>query len=64
MAWYLRAVEVDGGGWACRFGRFEFDTHTEMDQAIDHLTELAADRRPVELFVHFRDGSVRNLGLA
>lgn len=62
MAWYLRAIELDTGRWACRFGRTEYDTHAEMEQAVQHLTTLATQHRPAQLFIHHRDGSVVNLG--
>jgi hypothetical protein len=62
MAWYLRVVELDGGLWACRFGRLEYDTHAEMGQAVDHITTLTAQYRPAELMVHRLDGSVQKLG--
>lgn len=62
MGWFLRVVELDGGRWACRFGRQEFDVHVELDDALAHITALAGDHQPAELFVHYLDGTVGRLG--
>ena len=53
---------LDDGDWACRHGRQEYDTHAVLNDAIEHITSLAASHRPAELFVHHLDGAVRNLG--
>jgi hypothetical protein len=62
VALFFRVIELGGGRWACRQGRLEYDTHAEMNQAIVHIAELAANHRPAELFLHRLDGSVESLG--
>jgi hypothetical protein len=37
MAWFLRAFELETGGWACRSGETEFDQHADLEQACVHL---------------------------
>jgi hypothetical protein len=58
VAWFLRAIEQADGRWACSHGRVVFDRH----DALDHLRDLAAVMSPAELFVHGRDGDVKNIG--
>ena len=62
MAWFLRAIEQADGRWACSHGRVVFDRHDELSDALDHLRDLAAVMSPAELFVHGRDGDVKNIG--
>jgi hypothetical protein len=62
MALFFRVIELDDGRWACRHGSLEYDIHALMNQAIEHITALAANQRPAELFLHRLDGSVRSLG--
>ena len=62
MALFFRVIELGDDRWACRHGRLEYDTHPQVGQAIDHITALAADHRPAELFLHRLDGSVARLG--
>lgn len=64
MSWYLRAIEVDDGRWACRHGRHEYDAHPNLSDAVAHLRELAGDLGDVELFAHPRVGLVRRIGTA
>jgi len=52
MAWFLRAIELDEGGWACRWSRTEFDRHGSLKEALHHLRSLAQDLGEVEIFVH------------
>jgi hypothetical protein len=52
MTWYLRAVELEDGRWACRHGRNEYDLHADLDSAISHLHDLARDLGDAEVFVH------------
>ena len=62
MAWFYRVVELDdGGGWACRFGRLEYDVHAELAAAVEHL-RLIAGSEPALLFVHRLDGTVDAMG--
>jgi hypothetical protein len=60
--WFFRVVELDGGRWARRHGNLIFDTHAAMPEALEHITKLAVEHRPAELFVHRLDGSVTGLG--
>ena len=64
MAWFFRVVEQDDGRWACSHGRHEYDIHTDMNHAIEHITALATHQGPAELFLHRLDGTVRRLGTA
>lgn len=59
--WFLRAIELSDGGWACRYGLTEFDTHPQLDHAVDHLRELAEELGPAQLFVHRLNGNVVQL---
>ena len=58
MAWFLRAVELQGGSWACRLGNHEYDTHESLDQALSHLRLISATLGATELFAHHLDGGV------
>jgi len=49
MAWFFRVIEQDDGRWACRHGRQEYDTHPRLDQTIEHIKALAAQKRPAQL---------------
>jgi hypothetical protein len=61
MAWFLRVVELDDGGWACRRGLDEFDRHASLKEALRHLTRLAKRLGgECEIFVHPRHGPVRH----
>jgi hypothetical protein len=60
MAWFLRAVEIGDGWWACRWSAEEFDRHPSLDEALAHLDELATQHAPARIFVHRLDGSVAN----
>jgi hypothetical protein len=64
MAWYFRVVEHEDRSWVCRHGRFDFDEHRTLTDALDHIKELAAARPPAEVMIHWLDGSVENLGAA
>lgn len=59
--WFLRAVEVADGGWVCRHGLTEFDTHHELREALEHLRHLAQDIAPSILLVHRLDGTVERI---
>jgi hypothetical protein len=56
--WFFHAIEIDGGIWACRHGQAEYDQHASLDEAIEHLTTLAADAGPTQLFAHHLDGRI------
>ena len=63
MPWLFRVVELaEGCGWACRFGRREYDVHAELAHAIEHISALATEYPPAEVEVHRLEGSVENLG--
>jgi len=57
MAWLFHAVEDDAGTWTCRHGLTVYDTHDSMDEALQHVTGIAQDRRPSAVFVHPNDGA-------
>jgi hypothetical protein len=61
--WYFRVVELSEGGWACRHGRGVLDTHTDLEDAIAHITGVASEQRPATLFLHRLDGSMHALGV-
>jgi hypothetical protein len=61
MAWFLRVIERDDGSWACRHGTVEFDVHTELQGAVEHIRVLAASRQPAELFLHRLGGVVERI---
>lgn len=61
--WYFRVVEISGGRWACRHGRRVFDTHPDLEAAIEHMTTLATENRPAALFLHRLDGTIHTLGV-
>jgi len=58
---YFRAIEIDGGRWACRRGRIEYDIHGLLQDAIEHLTILARAHQPSEVIVHHLDGRTRRV---
>jgi hypothetical protein len=53
--YFFRAIERDDGTWACRRGRLELDKHGQLEEALAHLTSLADNARPTEIYVHHRD---------
>jgi hypothetical protein len=63
MAWYFRVIELADGQWACRLGLQQFNTHTELRHAVEHLRALAHAARPAELFLHRLDGSAERIGV-
>jgi hypothetical protein len=63
MGWFYHALELVDGGWACHHGRQPYDTHAELEHAIEHLRALAAQSPPAELILHHLDGRVERLGL-
>ena len=62
MAWFLRAIEQTDGSWACKHGRTVFDRHDGLPEALEHLHGIAETIRPAELYVHWLDGTVQNVG--
>lgn len=54
---YFRVIQGDGS-WMCRRGREEIDRHDSRQEAVDHMSELAAEHRPSEVFLHEGDGTV------
>jgi hypothetical protein len=61
MAWFLRAVEFPDRRWACRHGVTEFDVHRDLENAMNHLRELAPSFGAVQLFIHRIDGTVESI---
>jgi hypothetical protein len=62
VAWHLHAVEGDDGQWTCRHGLSVFDSHTDQQTAIDHLTQLAREfGRDTMIYVHALGGAVQRV---
>lgn len=55
---FFRIIESADGWWACRRGRTEVDRHAEIDEALRHITQIAAEHRPSQVWVHHLDGRV------
>ena len=64
MNWFLRAIEQTDGEWTCSHGRTIFDQHDGLPEALEHLHAIAETIRPAELYIHWRDGTVQNIGPA
>jgi hypothetical protein len=58
--WFFRVVEDADGGWTCRWGRTELDSHPTLDEAAAHIAAIAAAQRPSQVFIHYVDGCVRS----
>lgn len=58
---FFRAIESEDGGWRCHRGRESIDRHANMDEALDHLRELAHVVAPAWLYAHFIDGRVERI---
>ncbi|HET8619251.1 MAG TPA: DUF2188 domain-containing protein [Acidimicrobiales bacterium] len=56
--WFFRVIESADGWWACRRGRAEVDRHAEIDEALRHIRQIAAENRPSQVWVHHLDGRV------
>ena len=61
MAWHFHIVEIDRDQWACRHGNIEYDHHSSLDAAIEHMRRLAIEHGPASLIVHHRNGTVDHL---
>lgn len=62
MALFLRALEQPGGTWECRQGSRVWDAHSSLEEALDHLRDLArALEAPVQLFAHPLGGEIEHL---
>lgn len=64
MAWYLHVVELGDGRWACRHGADVFDRHAELDEAVDHIRQIASTMPPAEIFLHHADGTTERISEA
>lgn len=62
MVWFYRVLQLTDDRWACRHGQVEFDTHAEVDAAIQHVRSLATGHEPAEVVLHRLDGTVERLG--
>jgi hypothetical protein len=63
MPWIYRLIEQEDHRWACRHGLTEFDTHLELDDALEHLRVLAAEVNCDDIRIHRLDGSIDALGV-
>jgi hypothetical protein len=59
--YFFRVIEQGDGSWMCSRGREEFDFHAQLDDAIEHITGIASEHSPSEVFVHHLDGRVRSV---
>jgi hypothetical protein len=60
MAWIYRLVQIEDG-WACRFGRTEFDSHATLPAALTHIAALASAAGCDDIRMHHSDGTVEHL---
>jgi hypothetical protein len=58
MPWIYRLIEQQDHRWARRYGLTEFDTHLEVDDALEHLRVLAAEVDCDDIRIHRLDGSI------
>jgi hypothetical protein len=58
VVWFFRVIE-EPDGWTCRRGSVAYDTHAVLEQAIDHIRNLALDQEPAQLVLHRLDGTVQ-----
>lgn len=61
---FFRVIELHDGRWSCRQGRSEFDVHQDRDSAVDHVTHIAAEHAPAEVYLHQLSGSACRIGAA
>lgn len=61
VPWFLRAVELPDGQWACSRGGAQIDVHLRLVDAIAHLQVVGAGLGPFEVFVHRVDGTISRL---
>ncbi len=52
MVWTYRVVQLPDQRWECRFGRTVFDEHDLLDDAVDHMSDIAAAAAPSSLVAH------------
>lgn len=63
MAWHLHITEGENGRWSCSRGRFHFDTHEDVFEAVSHLREMTASLDgPAMVIIHRLDGVVEKIG--
>jgi hypothetical protein len=56
---FLRIVEQPDGAWCFRRGRENVKGFANLDDAVEHATNIASEIRPSEVFVHRLDGRVQ-----
>jgi hypothetical protein len=59
---YFRAIE-SAEGWMCRQGSAVLDSHPTLQEALEHLHEVAEAARPSQVFAHYLDGTVMTIAL-
>jgi hypothetical protein len=64
MAWYLHVTEGENGRWSCSHGRYHFDSHEDVSQAVSQLRAIARASLdgPAMVVVHRRDGVIETVG--
>lgn len=55
---FFRIIESADSWWVCRRGRAEVDRHADIDEALEHITQIAGEQRPSRVLVHHLDGRV------
>jgi hypothetical protein len=48
-AWFLRVIQRTDGGWDCRHGHVVFDGYDKLQEALEHLRDIAATMAPAGL---------------
>jgi len=59
MAQFFRIVEQEDGVWLYRRGRADLKRFWQLDDAIEHATDIACEHPPSEVLVHHLDGRVQ-----
>lgn len=56
VAQFFRIVEHEDGSWWYRRGREDLKRFWQLDDAIDHVKDIASENPPSEVLVHRRGG--------
>jgi hypothetical protein len=59
--YFFRIVEQGDGSWRYQRGRADLDWFGQLDDAIEHVTDIASDHTPSEVLVHRADGRVQSI---
>jgi hypothetical protein len=65
VAGFYRAIETQHGSWLCRRDLTPVDEHASLNDALAHLSKLAAEEpAPAYIYAHWHDGRVEPMGQA